>query len=124
MSAGKHKVSNLTVLIDYNKYQSYDSTSYVQELEPFVDKWRSFGFGVAEANGHEIIELQTVLENLPVAESKPSVIICHTVKGKGISFAENNPAWHHKSKIDTGNLRVFLIATVPIPDFLFFCKTS
>ncbi|MBA3011084.1 MAG: transketolase [Proteobacteria bacterium] len=101
MGAGKYGLDNLTVLVDYNKYQSYDTTSYVQELEPFADKWRSFGFGVIEINGHDVTELTDVLKHLPLKKGKPSAIICHTIKGKGVGFAENNLAWHHKSKIDS-----------------------
>ncbi len=100
MSAGKRGLAKLTVLIDYNKYQSYGPTSVVQDLEPFADKWRSFGFAVDEVNGHDVSALQQILAKVPFEKDKPSAIICHTIKGKGISFAENNLAWHHKSKID------------------------
>lgn len=100
MSAAKHQMDNLVVMIDYNKYQSYDETSIVQELEPFVDKWQSFGFDVHEVNGHDVTELRNILKRLPMEAAKPSVVICHTVKGKGLDFAENNLAWHHKSNID------------------------
>lgn len=101
MNAGKYGLDNLTVLIDYNKYQSYDSISIVQELEPFADKWRSFGFAVTDVNGHDVESLTRTMEKLPIKQGKPSAIICHTVKGKGISFAENNMTWHHKSNIDS-----------------------
>ena len=96
--AGKHRLSDLTVLLDYNKHQSYGPTSYVQDLEPLADKWRSFGFAVAEVDGHSLDELREVLTDLPLDGGKPSAIICHTVKGKGIDFAENNMEWHHKSR--------------------------
>ncbi len=99
MSAGKHKLSNLTVIVDYNKHQSYSTTFEVQDLEPFVDKWRSFGFGTAEVDGHDVEALRKLLSSLPVDSQKPTAIICHTVKGKGISFCENNMKWHHKSKV-------------------------
>jgi len=101
MGAGKYALENLTVLVDYNKYQSYDTTSYVQELEPFADKWQSFGFGVIEINGHDVTGLTEALKHLPLKKGKPSAIICHTIKGKGVGFAENNLAWHHKSHIDS-----------------------
>lgn len=99
LSAGNRKVSNLTVLVDYNKQQSYDSTFSVQDLEPFADKWRSFGFAVGEVDGHDISALKDALDRLPFEPEKPSAIICHTVKGKGVDFAENNLLWHHKSRI-------------------------
>ncbi len=99
LCAGKHRLRKLTVLIDYNKLQSYGSTYEVQDLEPLIDKWKSFGFGVKEVDGHNVKDLKSVLSNLPLESNKPNVIICHTVKGKGIKFMENNLEWHHKSKI-------------------------
>ena len=98
LSAGKHKLENLTVLVDYNKHQSYASTFEVQDLEPFADKWRAFGFGIIEVDGHNVGELRKVLSLLPVEQVKPTAIICHTIKGKGISYVENNMQWHHKAK--------------------------
>ena len=106
LSAGKHKVSNLTALIDYNKLQSYGPVDNVQPLEPLADKWRAFGFAVAEVNGHDVHALRTVLSRLPLEDDKPSVVICHTVKGKGIPNAEDNPTWHHKNKLGDVELEV------------------
>ncbi len=99
MCAGKHRLSNLTVIVDYNKYQSYGASSEVQNLEPIGDKWRSFGFAVQEVQGHSLEELRDVLTSLPLELDKPSTVICHTVKGKGIDFVENNMDWHHKNKV-------------------------
>jgi transketolase len=99
LAAGKHGLANFTVLVDYNKHQSYGSTAVVQNLEPLVDKWRAFGFAVADVNGHDVAALRDVLARLPLDGSKPSAIVCHTVKGKGIAFAENNMAWHHQNKV-------------------------
>jgi transketolase len=104
MSAGNRNLSNLCVLIDYNKQQSYDTTFAVQNLEPFLDKWKSFKFSVAEVDGHDVEALKEALSKVPFEQDKPSAIICHTVKGKGIEFAENNLAWHHKSKISDEDL--------------------
>jgi len=97
MSAAKHRLANLTVMIDYNKLQSYGPTREVLDLEPLTDKWRAFGFTVEEVDGHDVASLERVLESLPLSSSTPSAIICHTVKGKGFPFAEGNPDWHHKS---------------------------
>jgi len=97
LSAGKHKLFNLIVLIDYNKFQSYGKTSEVLDLEPLADKWRSFGFEVREVDGHNIQELEKLVVSLPLHTSKPTAVICHTVKGKGFNFAENKAEWHHKS---------------------------
>jgi len=99
MCAGKHKLDNLVALMDYNKYQSYDSTQVVQDLEPLEDKWKSFGFAVKIVDGHNVNELKNVLSKIPFENGKPGILICHTIKGKGISYAENNLEWHHKSNI-------------------------
>jgi transketolase len=104
MCAGKHKLENLCVLVDYNKQQSYGSTFDVQDLEPFADKWRAFGFGVEEVDGHDVDRLRSVLDRLPVERHKPSAVICHTVKGKGSECAEMNLEWHHKSNITDGQI--------------------
>lgn len=99
MCAGKHRLSNLVAMVDYNKLQSYDRTAVVQDLEPLADKWRAFGFAVREVDGHDVEQLRHVMSRLPFEGDKPSAIICHTVKGRGIAEAEGNPDWHHKSKI-------------------------
>lgn len=99
LSASKHKLSNLTVIIDYNKHQSYGSTLEVQDLEPLADKWRAFGFHVKEANGHDVTEIRSVLREDPDNGNLPTAVICHTIKGKGIGFVENNMDWHHKNRV-------------------------
>ena len=105
MSAAKHKLSNLTVFIDYNKIQSYGFVSEVLNLEPMVNKWSSFGFTVKEINGHDIKELKRQLSKLPYSNEKPTAFICHTIKGKGFPFAENDPTWHHKSKLSDDEIQ-------------------
>ena len=97
MAASKHKLSNLTVLVDYNKVQSYGPTAEVLNLEPLVAKFSSFGFETHEVDGHDVVALENVFMRLPFAKNAPSAIICHTVKGKGLPFAEGNSEWHHKS---------------------------
>ena len=99
MSASKHQLSNLAVLVDYNKYQSYGPISTVLELEPLVEKWRAFGFEVAEIDGHNTTEIRSILEQVPFTTDAPSAIVCHTVKGRGFPMAENQATWHHKSKL-------------------------
>ncbi len=110
MSASKHKLDNLIAIVDYNKQQSYASTYEILDLEPFVDKWRSFGFGVKEVDGHDVKALEEVLTRVPVQAGKPTAIICHTVKGKGIAFAENNLEWHHKSGLKDCDIQPLLKA--------------
>jgi transketolase len=109
MCAGKHKLSNLTVLMDYNKHQSYGATLEVQNLEPLADKWRCFGFAATEVDGHDVGELRSSLSNLPLDPAKPGIIICHTVKGKGIKSVENNMKWHHKSRITDEDIQSLLM---------------
>jgi transketolase len=99
LSANKHRLSNLTVMIDYNKVQSAGPTAEILDLEPLAAKWRAFGFAVAEVDGHDVAALRHVLQSVPLDADRPSLIICHTVKGKGLAFAENDANWHHKSSI-------------------------
>jgi len=100
MTAAKHGLDNLVAIIDYNKQQSYGATHEVLELEPFADKWRAFGFTVREVDGHDVAALHETLAAIPFAPGRPSAVICHTVKGKGIAAIENNPAWHHRNRIN------------------------
>jgi len=98
LCAGKHKLTNLTVIIDYNKRQSYGPTEEVQPLEPLTDKWAAFGFSVTECLfGHEVNLLRLAFrEKAKSHDVRPHVLICHTVKGKGVAEVENHPFWHHK----------------------------
>ena len=99
MSAARRKLSNLIAIVDYNKLQSYGPTEEVTGFEPFAGKWESFGFAVREVNGHDVAALEKVFAELPFEQDKPSVVICHTIKGKGLPFAEGDPTWHHKTKM-------------------------
>lgn len=104
MNASKHRLTNLTVIIDYNHMQAYGPIKEVQDLEPLTDKWRSFGFSVHECNGHDINTLKKELSSTPFEGGKPSVLVCHTVKGMGIPSLQGNPDWHHKSKVSDEEL--------------------
>ena len=98
--ADKHRLGNLTAIIDYNKIQSAGSVFEIQNMEPLADKWASFGFHVFECNGHDVGELRRVLaEATRISAAQPRVVICHTVKGKGVPEAENNAEWHHRSNM-------------------------
>ncbi|MBM3831577.1 MAG: transketolase [Verrucomicrobia bacterium] len=110
LSAAKHRLANLTLLIDYNKQQSYSTTYEVLDLEPFADKWRAFGFAVEEVDGHDIAQLRAALRRVPFQSEKPSALICHTIKGKGIPFVENNLNWHHKNKVSEDEVKALLAA--------------
>jgi transketolase len=94
--AKQHKLSNLVAVVDYNRIQGIAPVSEVLELEPFADKWTSFGWAVREVDGHDHAALRRALEAVPFTEGKPSCLIAHTTKGKGVSFMENSVLWHYR----------------------------
>ena len=98
LAAGHHGLQNLTVVIDYNKLQSYGPVSEIWNLEPLADKWNAFGFDAAEVDGHDIKELRNAMTPRS-GNHRPRAIIAHTVKGRGVLFAEGDPNWHHKSNL-------------------------
>jgi transketolase len=95
MTAQHYGLDNLTVIVDRNGIQQGDFTENTIKMEPLVDRWRAFGFAVEEIDGHDIAALLDRFSHLPIEAGKPSCVIAKTVKGKGVSFAENQPAWHH-----------------------------
>lgn len=95
--AAHHKLDNLIVGIDYNKIQSLGSVSDTLALEPFADKWKAFGWNTLEVDGHNHVQLIDAYTKASANRSAPSVIICHTIKGKGISFMENQVLWHYRT---------------------------
>jgi transketolase len=95
--AGHHEVDNLVAIVDYNKLQSLAPVSDTLRLEPFADKWRAFGWSVAEVDGHDHEALQRTLETIPREARKPTCILAHTTKGKGVSFMENSVLWHYRT---------------------------
>lgn len=97
MFAAHHRLSNLVVAIDYNKIQSLASVESTLALEPFADKWRAFNWQVVEVQGHDHKELQAAFNVAPNSLERPTVVICHTTKGKGISFMENQVLWHYRT---------------------------
>lgn len=96
MFAPQHKLDNLIAIIDYNKIQAMDRLDNIVTLNPLADKWQAFGWEVREVDGHNLRALRETLESAPFKKGKPSLIIAHTVKGKGISFMENTPIWHYR----------------------------
>jgi len=110
MGAAKHRLDNLVALVDYNKFQSYGPVDAVLPLEPLADKWRSFGFATTEVNGHSVEDLRAVLRDGPCTAGKPTAIICHTVKGKGLPEAEFNADWHHKNKLSEPEIEAIRLA--------------
>jgi len=94
--AAHHKLRNLYAVVDYNKIQSLATVADTIALEPFVDKWVSFGWEVREVDGHDHAQLKQALD-APSASGKPVCVIAHTVKGKGVSFMENTVLWHYRT---------------------------
>lgn len=99
MFAAHHKLDNLVAIIDYNKLQSLASVSETLGLEPFTDKWRAFGWSIEEVDGHNHAQLLAAFERLPFTKGRPSVVIAHTTKGKGVSYMENQVAWHYRTPL-------------------------
>ena len=94
MSAAHHNLNNLCAIIDYNKLQSDDFNKNIMNLEPLHEKWSSFGWHVQEIDGHQYDEINEAIKNANKFDTKPSLIISHTIKGKGVEFMENVPKWH------------------------------
>ncbi len=102
LAAGHHGLGNLTVIVDYNKIQSYGPTSEIWNLEPMTDKWRAFGFSTVDVDGHDVEQLRAALSGSGVGA--PRAVIAHTIKGRGIDFAEGEPSWHHKSSLKPSDI--------------------
>src|SRR6185503_6302439 len=88
--APQHKLDNLVVLVDYNKIQSLGNVKDVIDLEPLAEKWRAFGWATHELDGHDLSALEHLLAGIPSEQGRPTCIVAHTVKGKGVSFMEHN----------------------------------
>ena len=97
MLASQRGLDNLVAVVDYNKIQALGYTREVIDLEPFADKWTAFGWGVAEVDGHDCRALESTLGNVPKTPGKPTCVIAHTVKGKGVSFMEDTLLWHYRN---------------------------
>jgi transketolase len=96
MAAAHYKLDNLTVIVDRNRLQQGDWTEQTMHLEPLADKWRAFGWSVAEVDGHNIAQLLETFARVPFEAGKPNCIIAHTHKGQGVSLMRDKAAWHHK----------------------------
>jgi transketolase len=97
MFAGHHKLDNLVAIIDYNKLQSLATVKETLNIEPIVEKFRAFAWSVCEVDGHDYDAINSALSSVPWGEEKPSMLIAHTVKGKGVSWMENKVEWHYKT---------------------------
>jgi transketolase len=95
--AAHHNLSNLIAVVDYNKIQGVAAVEETIRLEPFTAKWEAFGWNVREVDGHDHTVLSESLNVVSVEDGKPTCIIAHTTKGKGVSFMENSVLWHYRS---------------------------
>jgi transketolase len=94
-AAAHYRLDNLTAIIDYNTLQISGPTRDVMNMEPLDEKFQAFGFAVRHVDGNDVASLAVLFDNLPFEPGKPNLVLAHTVKGKGISFMENQIGWHH-----------------------------
>jgi transketolase len=96
MFAAHRGLDNLIAIVDYNKMQATGKTEEIVSLEPLTDKWCAFGWEIKEIEGHNFVQIINALEDIPFKMNKPSVVIAHTVKGKGVSFMQDSLLWHYR----------------------------
>jgi transketolase len=96
MFAARWKLDNLVAIIDYNKFQAMGPTAETTALAPLAEKWRAFGWETIEVDGHDLPALIRILDAIPAAAAKPTAIVAHTIKGKGVSFMEADLEWHYR----------------------------
>jgi transketolase len=92
-----HALDNLVVILDYNQIQLDNFVKKVLDIEPVITKWQAFGWPVIEIDGHDIGQIEKALDQAEATRGKPTFVVAHTVKGKGVSFMENDPEWHGKA---------------------------
>ena len=97
MAAAHYKLDNLTAFVDKNRIQNDRFTSEVMELEPLAGKWRAFGWNTLEIDGHDISQVLQAVSKAQSTQGRPTVIVANTIKGKGVSFMENNPEFHGRA---------------------------
>ena len=97
LAAAHYGLDNLTVVLDRNNYQCDGFSDHVMRMDPVDKKWESFGWGVRKCNGHDLRELTGLLDAVPFTPGKPSIVVAKTIKGKGVSFMENNADWHYRA---------------------------
>jgi transketolase len=95
--APHHRLDNLVAVVDYNKIQSFGTVKEVLDLEPLGEKWRAFGWGVREIDGHDLKAIEEAYAAVPFAPGRPSCIVAHTIKGKGVSYMEGKLLWHYRA---------------------------
>ena len=96
MFAAAQRLDNVTVIVDFNRWQATDRSEEVMALSPLADKWRAFGWSAVEIDGHDIEALADRMNHAPLEAGQPTAIIAHTTKGKGVSFMEDDNNWHYR----------------------------
>ena len=99
MFSGHNNLDNLCAIVDYNKMQSDNLNENIISIEPLVDKWKSFSWHVLEIDGHNFDDIDKAFKLARLVKNMPTIIIAHTIKGKGVSFMENLPLWHGSLKL-------------------------
>jgi transketolase len=105
MAAGHYRLGNLCAIVDYNKMQSDDLNERIMALEPLDAKWRAFNWNVRQIDGHRFDQIALALADARATGDRPTVIIAHTLKGKGVSYMEGVPAWHGSVKLKPEEIR-------------------
>jgi len=100
MAASQFRLDNLTVIVDRNRLQLGDTTERTVGLEPLADRWRAFGWAVKEVDGHDLDAMFRTFRAVPFAAGRPSCVIAHSHKGRGVSFMEDRVEWHHRLLTD------------------------
>jgi len=113
-----HALDNLCVILDYNGIQLDDYVKKILDIEPVVDKWKSFGWPVVDIDGHDIAQIDKALDQAEAIKGKPTFVVAHTVKGKGVSFMEDDPEWHGKAPKPAEAIRgISEILGTPLPEW-------
>jgi transketolase len=116
LGAPDRPLDNLCAILDYNGIQLDDFVKKILDLEPLADKWKAFGWAVLEVDGHDIAQIDKALDQAEAVKGRPTLIIAHTVKGKGVSFMENDPEWHGKAPKPAEAVRgIREVAGEPVP---------
>ncbi|HEV3045312.1 MAG TPA: transketolase, partial [Roseiarcus sp.] len=97
MFAAAQKLENVCVIVDYNKWQATARSNETMMLAPLREKWAAFGWDATEIDGHDVDLLATAMRNVPNGSGKPVALIAHTIKGKGVSFMEDDNNWHYRA---------------------------
>jgi transketolase len=113
MLAAAQKVSNLTAIIDFNKWQATGRSQEVMALDPLAAKWEAFGWHAQEIDGHNFEAIKTALDTARMEKQRPCVIVAHTVRGKGVSFMEDDNNWHYRTP-DAEELAAALTELEPV----------